>query len=287
MLNGSKLLMLGLKGSGKSSFLAALWHVMEAAEISPALMVEDLQPDRKYLNWLRDNWLSLRDLPRTSMQVTETVSMTLKERTSGKKVEITLPDQSGESFRLQWDSRTTSRSYAEFAATTSGLLLFIHPGTVKKTPIARPFARTSSAVDVACSEWSPEHSSTQVQLVDLLQIVLGLRTATGPLPVAVIISAWDTVGKSLPPESWLEDRMPLLSQFLTSNPDELPSRIYGVSALGGDLERDRGMLADKKVPSQRVQVVAGMAKAHNDLTAPITFLLGTPEIGDQVSGTHD
>jgi hypothetical protein len=87
-------------------------------------------------------------------------------------------------------------------------------------------------------EWSYDFAPTQIKLVELLQFVLSIRKTATPVPIAVVVSAWDLIKGPTLPISWIESHLPLLSQFLTSNADAIPSRVYGVSALGGDLKRD-------------------------------------------------
>ena len=56
-------MMMGLPGSGKSTFLAALWHQLESTEIPTAFIAERLQPDREYLNKIREKWLEFEEIP--------------------------------------------------------------------------------------------------------------------------------------------------------------------------------------------------------------------------------
>jgi len=59
-----------------------------------------------------------------------------------------------------------------------------------------------------------------------------------------------------------------------ANRSTAPFRIYGVSALGGDLEADLAQLQSETVAAHRIKVVDRSLQPHNDLTAPIRFLLG-------------
>ena len=138
----------------------------------------------------------------------------------------------------------------------------------------RGSARGSDTADrLKFREWSHNLSPTQVKLVELLQFVIFLRKSITPLPVAVIVSAWDLVRDPVLPVSWLENHLPLLSQFLAANADTMPSQIYGISALGGDLVKDLERLRHEAVPSRRIKVFANKLETSNDLTAPIGFLL--------------
>jgi len=283
MSDGSRLLLIGLRGSGKTSYLAALWHLVEAGELPTALVTSQLQPDRQYLNGIRDNWLKFREVERTSLRSQEMLSLLLRDARTDATIDIILPDLSGELFRLQWVTRKATRQYADFAAKASGVLLFIHPTGIEKSPrIAFPRGEETSPKEAAGAqdndaakmlEWSSNLASTQVKLVELLQFVNYLRLSNRPPSIAVVVSAWDLVRDSILPSSWLENNLPLLSQFLTSNAELAPFRVYGVSALGGDLQKDLQRLQGEDVPSRRIRVVDNKLQAHGDLTAPIRFLL--------------
>jgi hypothetical protein len=133
MSSNSNLLMVGLKGSGKTSYLAALWHYLESAEIQDQISVPQLQPDRDYLNSIRNSWLSLKPLERTSLRTRSNASLRLQDKKSGAQIDLTIPDLSGESYRLQWFTRKAPLSYVQFAQKCNGAFLFLHPNDFKRT----------------------------------------------------------------------------------------------------------------------------------------------------------
>ncbi len=295
MSTGSRLLLVGLRGSGKTSYLAALWHLVESGECPTALVCPKLQPDREYLNGIRDRWLRLVQVGRTSLRTPATVSLHLADAATSSNIALTVPDLSGELFRLQWATRKATIHYASFASECSGLVLFVHPDGVKRTPrIPIPADSTSihdeqvgahgvtpvglvemgEATIEQTNPWTPDQTSTQIQLVELLQFVYFLQTATTRPRVAIIISAWDLVREAVLPISWVERRLPLLHQFLVANADSVLFRVYGVSAVGGDLEKDIVRLRDEPFPSKRIKVVDQTLESNHDLTAPIRFALG-------------
>ena len=118
--------------------------------------------------------------------------------------------------------------------------------------------------------WDAKTSPSQVQLVDLLQFVLRRRPPT-VLRVGLIVSAWDLVrGQGLMPQQWCAARLPLLGQFLESNPGRLSAEYYGISAQGGVLPRDAERLRDFTHPSARIEVVVGIEQASShDITLPV------------------
>jgi Double-GTPase 1 len=275
-----KFLMLGLRGSGKTTFLAALWHYIESGEIDDRLSIPQLQPNRDYLNAARNSWLALKPVDRTSMRSTAEVSLTLYDQKRNASIDMSLPDLSGESFRLQWATRKAPKAYVEFARGCAGVFLFVHPHDVRRTHVIKPSSvevpiegEESSPEIAASAHWTPTQSSTQVQLVDLLQLLLRMRETESRLRVAIIISAWDIVRAKIPPAIWLESRLPLLSQFVRANPDWMTSEVFGVSAQGGDLTADRASLLNVSLPSARSHAVRGSSLERTKITAPLQFLL--------------
>lgn len=271
--------MLGLRGSGKTTFLAALWHYLESAELKDELELPQLQPDRDYLNSIRNNWLALKPVGRTSLRTRTTVSMSLQDKRTSAGIKISIPDLSGESFRLQWSTRKAPATYLSFARESTGAFLFIHPSEVKRTHAIKSSDETDQMKVEderripPSKNWSAEQSSTQVQLVDIVQSLLRMREIATPMRMAVVISAWDVIKVRISPLGWVDSRLPLLSQFLRANQNLFASEIFGVSAQGGDLVADRDRLLQESVPSTRCQAMQGENIDCVPITAPLRFLL--------------
>lgn len=279
----SKLLMMGLRGSGKTTYLAALWHALESGELEDDFAVPFLQTYRDYLNQIRSNWLTFKPVGRTSIRISNQVTIPLVNKMTNKSFELDVPDLSGESFRLQWANRKATNHYASFAPQVSGLFLFIHPQEVLKTHPLRVVEVADEPTDehpeqqgpriLSSKNWDPTKSSTQVQLVDILQILMRLRGNGRKLRMAVMISAWDTITARVTPSGWLERQMPLLAQYLISNGDWLTSEIFGISAQGGDLDKDLQKLENISKTSDRCFVLQGGDLSKVSLATPLRFVL--------------
>ena len=300
-----KHLVIGLPEAGKTTFLAALWHVAESGEVPDSLSLTKLQGDLSHLNKIRDTWLGCSPVGRTQ-QASQTATMvqtvlSLNDPISGQTSEVIFPDVAGEVFSIQWEKRQCSKEYDELMAHAGGLLLFIHSVKVNQPErIGKKvqdliealgeddevLATTSPQIEVSGNPtpWSPERSPTQVQLVDLLQTVIRRSRHRIPLRLAVIISAWDLVAQTqLPtrnlqqaPSDWLKTRLPFLDQFLTSNGDKLEKRVYGVSASGGDYSTQQDQLLKALISSQRI-VVEGESCGKHDITAPVRWVMRLPD----------
>jgi hypothetical protein len=284
-------IMMGLPEVGKTTFLAALWHLVESTEVSSALRLTRLEGVRDYLNKIRSDWMNCKPLERTLIGSEREVFMDLQNTTTGRATRLMIPDLSGESFRLQWEKREWTREYHQLASAASGVLLFVHPRKViEPTPISpatkaleeillkaipgvertEPFKPTAS--DEPLTTWTPDKSPTQVQLVELLQFLLAGPFSNRTFRLAIIVSAWDLLANQHSPKEWLSRRLPLFSQYVISNPDKFQYEVFGVSAQGGELVQSDTLLA-KSRPSERIMVIVGDVVSH-DITLPVQWVMG-------------
>src|SRR5438067_606114 len=103
----------GLPESGKSTFLAALWHLVTARELQTALEFESLRDgDQTHLNAIAARWRSAKVQERTLLGNQRVVTMNLRDAKRGP-LRLTFPDLSGESYRRMWEERACD---AEIAA---------------------------------------------------------------------------------------------------------------------------------------------------------------------------
>jgi hypothetical protein len=285
--NSSQLLM-GLPSAGKTTFLAALWYVVQDPSSKSLLKLDHVVGDTKRLNELRDFWLKCEAVPRTSLIMETTLSLHLKDRVSGEPVILEVPDLAGETFDLQWADRQCSVTYDKMVQSAAGALFFINPAKIQEPTrldmveaVAEDFDE-NPPVDAPTQSNDPGHTwdrrstPTQVKVVELLQFLLHRCPAPRPLRVALIVSAWDVVqtGPATTPAKWLAKQLPLLSQFIQGNPTKLDCRIYGLSAQGGPYraagEEDPLSNID---PLNRILLTGDTVAQKHDLTEPIKWLM--------------
>lgn len=274
-------LIIGLPKAGKTTFLAALWHVIDQPEISTSLVKDGFPLLREYLNRIRDEWIAGRVVGRTPYVSRQAVTLQLKKPTTGDSVELKVPDLSGELFALQLSQRRWSEDFDRLATTATGILLFVNPGALIEPEAIddvsdlaallgadnEPYAAT------ATEEWDHQHVPSQVQLMELIQF-LRWRRPVDKLNIALVVSAWDMVGEGVEPAEWTKQRLPLLHQYILTNADWLTTRIYGVSAQGGTYspETVQALLDDHPRAATRILVTGPDCNDH-DITEPINWLL--------------
>lgn len=282
----------GFPATGKTTFLAALWHTVIAGEIDSALELQTLyEGDREYLNDRAQEWNEFRHVKRTLKDHPDPILMTLKRRSDGAVLKINVPDISGETFRLQFEDRWCTRAFDERARNVSALLLFVHAGKVKDpTKIsavnaaieawddqddadirqARPAENEASKP--ALPEFTIQRCCTQSKCVDLLQLLFE-RISTRPIRIAVVLSAFDELDATPfkdKPRAFAEERLSLLKQFLDAS-ESVEWTVYGMSAQGGRYQ-DSGVVEKLAAKgSQRVRV-SGDGGLDNDITRPLRWL---------------
>lgn len=221
--------------------------------------------------------------------------MNLLHPESSSEIQLNFIDLSGETFEKIFATRNIEERVETLLREMSGLLLFVTAlrprddvsivDIGQKLPEAMP-EETDDDAPAVIQENAVEQPFTaslsphQVQLVDLLDSLVDQPVSMRPARIAVIISAWDKA-PNISPERWLHERMPLLHQYLSTHQDEIPFRIYGVSAQGGsvptkekpDEKSDRAELLKKPIAGERIKVVGNGASEH-DLTHPIRWLGG-------------
>lgn len=261
------LVALGLKGTGKTTYLAALWHLLEDDLVTSCAKLADLQPDREYLQTIRSAWLELSAAQRTSAGLVQHASLNIQVDGVPDSVKLNVPDLSGELFSAQWETRQTTEFYSSLVKTANGVLLFLHPSTIHGGQEAAQAVLSTQDVPA----WTPAMAPTQVQLVDCLQFVARFRASASPLRLAVVVSAWDLVRSGLTPRDWFERRLPLLAQFLSSTEGGFDAAYYGVSAQGGRWPEDKDALQGES-PASRAFIVDEAGKGA-DLARPLRWLV--------------
>ena len=279
-----KQLVIGLPETGKTTFLAALWHVVCEKDILGGLQLERMHGLQNHQNNILGKWCNCERIERTKIPAEIIVSMLLFDPINGKTTEVYFPDMSGESFERQWEERKWTSEYDNLVRESSGALLFIHPEKVQEPHLISEVSEAIANIPQykeyqdpveknETKEWLPRFAPTQVKIVDLLQFLYIQDYLQKPFKIAVILSAWDLISDLIDnPSQWITERLPLLDQYLKSNSDMFPHRFYGVSAQGGDLNKDRARLLEKMNPTERIVIVGNDCPPH-DITAPVKWIM--------------
>lgn len=275
----------GLPSSGKTTLLAALWHMVRETGSNTALSFDRLsQGNYEHLNALAKRWRSGTIQQRTQVSGAKAVTMQLKDD-EGQKVEVSFPDLPGEDFSRMWERRELDKGMLE-TLTAPSLVLIINGDTIKMPAWLVDWKMLQRKLGIVPPqkepiEWSADLAPTQVRIVDLLQMLMSGGLNIGGRRLALLISAWDKVeGEGQTPAEILDSKLPFLSQYLRSGRDPWTWQVWGLSAQGGvyeDPEKDESFpetdrLRDLERPSDRIKVVDGDT-VSSDITRPLKWLI--------------
>lgn len=290
---------MGLPASGKTTFLAALWHLIEADETECRLKLDGYRGDLSHLNRIAEAWRTFQKVPRTSQVGDADVTINLRDSETGVSGAAFFPDLAGEVFDLQVEERRCRSEFVEEVSVDDGILFFISADVKDDTlSVAELNARLpgGGAIDIGTAgadleavtgdspsptlrrEWEPKLLPAQVRIVQILSDLLRPPFNPRCRRLAVLISAWDlTRGMELAPRQWLAVHMPLVDQFLRANETSFKHQVYGVSAQGVNLE-DAPAVDEiaRLTPSKRIQIAGPESEGH-DLTVPLVWLMSADE----------
>ncbi|MEO0368647.1 MAG: hypothetical protein AAF197_07660, partial [Pseudomonadota bacterium] len=206
MADKKTILLLGLPASGKTTYVAALWHAVQNSLPHTGMTLETTPSTSEYLNKISGSWLRGEPVPRTKIGSTNLASMLLKDRATSSLIDFMFPDQAGEIFESLWSDRTYPQGFEKLIRDASGILLFLHPEYIEEpgridqanTLLKEIDPGAIAEPDVSqLKPWGPHLAPTQVKIVGLLQELLELRKSrphtNERIHVALIISAWDLV----------------------------------------------------------------------------------------------
>ena len=284
---------LGLPGSGKTTFLAAMWDIIVARSVDEtALSFGALRAgNASHLNKIAKRWREGKEQDRTELGGNLIVQMTLKVRgRSEQATSLTFPDIAGEAYRSMWEERVCERSLVEYLRAPS-VVLFIHADRIRLPRWAADETSMAKKLGLAVSEqavvpWNPRDVPTQVALVDLLQLLQEQPLSVGRRRLSIVLSAWEKVSdEGLKPHEFLAEKLPLLRQYLDGHRDAWVSQVFGVSAQGGEYQKvvregeaevlsaETEALLELYNPSDRIQVW-GHSDLGHDITIPLAWALG-------------
>jgi len=270
------LLVIGLAEAGKSSFIQAVDDLLQNPPNAEALKNYGLAKDRSYLERHKPKFRAGKLIGRTERDLQgATPELLFEHSPTGLKGRLFLPDVDGEIFQDQWANREWAEKYRDGLKTINGALLFVRADVSSSNQELLGAMIQAQIASGKRVPWQPKKASPQVQLVDVLQFIAGSGLSPRPLRLAVIISAWDTVEKGgniqpKNPGSFLKREYSMLHQYLSTNDDTFATKVYGVSALGGDEAELKEL--NRLPPEERVKIVDG-DHSSKDITRPLRWLL--------------
>lgn len=283
-----KVVMLGLPATGKTSFGVALFGGLSNHAIDEMKLLKVHDPVHVLNEGLKH--LARREpVLRSDQEGVETISLTVA-LAGGSEHSLFIPDRSGESLRGTIKTRTWHVELLAELRDADAMMIFLDPDGLGVGGSAEEVAELLEGEDdeggtgesegnggegeeETAHKWKAGMMPTDVRMVDALQEI---RDATDgePCPIAVVVSAWDSVAGFTPSE-WLANRVPLLRQFLEADQNGYSYRAFGVSAQGEKFEQNKVVNdPDEPDPWDRAWAV-DEAGERVSLAEPLIWLLGS------------
>jgi len=254
---------------------------------------EDQTEDSGEIHLLRGEFA-----PRTSREVHDQTEIPVKSTAAESDFRGTLivPDLPGEQILSVFRSRQWSEEWENKIKDGCGCLFFIRVDSKELiAPLdwmtaASHFGGTLPDAAPARDDDGKDKPPTQVVLVDWLQFLrkaFTQKVGGGYRPrIGIVVSAWDLAPedqKSKGPGKWIEDNLPLLSQFVDANSDDFHFEYFGVSVTEGDFDADPDFKAeyfrrDPRTAGEVIHTLLGAIETTHDVTLPVAWALGLPII---------
>ena len=193
----------------------------------------------------------------------------------GRKAHLVWPDYGGEQIKNIIDERRLPHVWLNRVAKSSGWLLLIRLTQTRADDDI--FTRPMQSLKEGRRARSGTRVSDQARLIELLQLLAYAQTASGRrlgrLPfLLVLLTCWDELGSPGKPIDVLDERLPMLRDFVASNWEAFS--VLGISALGRALDKSN---PDEDYITQGSEqfgyVVLEDGTRSPDLTLPIRELL--------------
>ena len=200
---------------------------------------------------------------------------------SGEHADLTWPDYGGEQVRQLFQQRRVGEDWQHRIRNSDGWLFFIRPYTVNQRQDV--WQRPGNAQSRPGQQQETLQWRDQASLIELLQILLFTRRVdlSSPLQdpaLTVALTCWDELPadlKKLKPGDVLKKHLPLLSSFIESNWVAERRTIYGISALGKELQKDSSDEDFQNLGAvAHGWVITPEGEQQSDLTLPIVGLMG-------------
>ena len=261
-------LLVGLPGSGKSTALAALWFsVKERSETCDWYLANNDMPDNAS-RWstLRNLWLEGQALKRTEHKPSpEMMKLKLTSHESDNKLTITVPDIAGEDFEKLYESGLFPKKHSEHLEKSEHLVFFVrvdhydHP-VVIHAPQGQLVNMQQNKPNN--QKWNPRKMHSGSKIIAILRGIKQLRGEVFP-KITVVLTAWDLIPEKCSPKEILNQRFPLLAQYLRTNFD---FDLLGLSSQGCDYTNPRSLEGIELDEIERITVTKSEGGTHNDIT---------------------
>ena len=279
----TKCMIAGLPGSGKSTYIGALWYcLMHPEKIEGIKMVADkmnLADDLTVLNRLSDAYKYVKLIDRNYSDQNETVQINLKVADSDTRLQVEIPDFLGENFRNLVELKE-SELVSEWLKDTDTLVYFMNEVTPPEFEDDHgPEDDDSPMPAKEVPQFSIKTISAVAMNIMVLKCLLSKKSFK---KVVIVLSWWDQKTNNGTtknnPQEYLKDNSPALFNFIQHH---IPNfEIIGLSAQGQEYPKeDQGNyeVAKKEIKAKMREGKRSFVEIEDeiihDLSLPLYLLI--------------
>lgn len=274
-----EIVLLGLSSSGKTHFAGQLYGRLRRTKGNLRLRQDSgTPPDLSPLDNVLNSLASGHAAEHTQVQTWAEIALPIVDK-DGKCFDLRWPDYGGEQLTNAFRQRAISELWRERLRRAVGWIVLIRLKTETVYPEVLTRLRDGPAEDSAntarVSQWD-----ANARWVEMLQIFLhvaghGVVDQLKMPKLAVMLSCYDeleVINKS--PAEVLAERLPLVSSFIESNWNVHKASVWGLSALGVELDKDscNEHFIDEG-PETLGWIVDPAGNRSSDLTLPLEWIL--------------
>ena len=123
----TNILMAGLPGAGKSTYITALWAVEKDGKSGHLLTCDGMPSESSYIDSMRENWMVLKEVRRTAFAEPQEIVLPMKCRKTGRRINLSLPDFKGEIYQRILDN-SVSEQIEEWCDKSESILYMMNLG---------------------------------------------------------------------------------------------------------------------------------------------------------------
>ena len=263
----NKCLIAGLPDAGKSTYLGALWYVInnDVQKDAMALKVSPNNPpeNTEQLVTLSGRWLKVEDMDRTSTDVPSNISFNLIPKDGGEDFTLEVPDFRGESIRqiITMNQPKEFDEWCERADTMLYLMSDVAPDRFADDIVTDD--DEMEGIETKTTDKVPEfdvkHISAAAQNMLILRYLASKKRYK---KVVICLTAWDNVMKTfadITPEEYVREESPALYNLIGQKQKRVT-------------EACKKRLREATRKGERAFVVVNKDKSP-DITLPIAELL--------------
>ena len=267
----------GLPKAGKTTYIAALWDIIQRRQGDFDLQFTTNPENATYLNEIWEYWVKMENIERSKTPAPDDIKINVSRKTDGLEMELSIPDFMGEQFQKIID-RTLPENIKGWIETSDRMLYLIN----NLEDGSKDDVDEEEAIQDGADRQEEREKAlplTPERMMDVSQNLMVLKyivTHTKMKKVAIGMSAWDNkMGGGLTPEEYLKRRSPVLYNFIKYHFEQV--LYFGVSAQGFDYSNKKEKAAemrDKARNSNRAFIAYGSEETTSpDLTRPLNYLI--------------